>query len=180
MTSRSASVGDGAAVGVEAEAVERLVRELLSGYERLLVLAVARREAIRSADLARLSACVRDENEVVQRLADLEKDRLRLIGPIATRLGSPDGDRTKLTWVAERMGGDTWERVRVAAQRLRETAGRLRAENEVGRSAASSLSRHMSGLVRSLRASLSHSRTYGSGGAVESGARVVSSLDLKS
>lgn len=161
-------------------ALERLVDGLLECYEGLDGVGVRRMAAIRGARASELSSCVGEENELVQRIAELEKHRLVIVGAYAERLGSREKAQTRLSWIAERLGGDEGERIGRKVERLRGLMVRVQSGNEVAREAAGSLATHMRGLLRKVSEKLNHARTYGRGGLVEAGAQVVSALDVRS
>lgn len=163
-----------------AHELERVMDELVGCYRRLVLLARQRHGAIRGADRAGLAACVRAENEVVQAVASAERRRVAVVGELAGRLGSREGSQTRVTWVASALGGERGERIGAVAEELRGLIGELLEENRASRIAAESLARHMDGLVRQVAAALNHARTYGRGGSVEAGPRVVSALDVRS
>lgn len=169
------------AVSVDAQAaeVERVLCDLMAQFQRLTSLAHERREAMRSADPSRLARCISCENEAVQQVAEIEKRRITIIGRIAERLGVPGKTQTRVTSIAERIGGPIGDRLKKQAQELLRQIETLRRANEIARDAAASLSAHMEGLLRQASQTLNHSKTYGRLGSVEPGPAVVSGLDVR-
>jgi hypothetical protein len=79
-------------IAADAACLEAVLRALLEGHERLGQYLESKREAIRVADIDRISALCRQEHLVVQRLADLEKQRLTILGRL-TEAVSPQASR---------------------------------------------------------------------------------------
>lgn len=160
--------------------LEKALEELTAQYERLKALAQLRLEAIRRANSEALSACIAQENEAVAAVAEIEKQRVRAVGDLATRLGSPEGVGTSVRWIAERVEAAAAERLLERAQRLRELLLDVREQNRVASIVAERVARHMEGLWAQVAVALNHSKTYGRMGAVAPGPQVVSALDLTS
>ncbi len=64
-----------------------LLRELLAGQDRLLKLALARREAMRVFDIARLETLAAQERTEALRLGELDRRRQTLVGQFRAVLG---------------------------------------------------------------------------------------------
>ncbi len=160
--------------------LERMLRQLVVHYEQLLSLSRMHLEAIREADIERLSVCIGQENTIIQAVAEIEKRRLHVVGDIADILGSPDETQTTMSWIAERIRGDRGGRLAAMARHLRSVIGELTEVNTAARSAADTLSKHMDGLMRSVARELNHAKTYSSRGRVDAGPSVVSALDISS
>jgi hypothetical protein len=160
--------------------LERVLMELIAVYEAMASSAAERLAAIRGCDGARLTMIVRRENELVQRVAEIEKRRVGVVGTLADRLGLTDRSGTRIGQIADRLEDPWRERVRGLADRLRGLLTRVRRDNEVSGRAAASLSEHMGGLVRALAREMNHAKTYGRRGFVEAGPAVTSSVDVKS
>ena len=160
------------------EALVALLDEMAIVYERMRSLAQERHEAVRCADARRLARTVARENEAVQDLAELEKRRIAIVARLAEQLGSPERSQTRVSWIAERLGGQTGQRLAQRAANLRKIMSELHRENEVVRAALTKLAAHVEGLWRQVLAVLNHARTYGRLGAVEPGPRVVSAVDV--
>lgn len=160
--------------------LESMMLEFVSCYERLLDLVRRRHDAMRRARTDELAACIHEESVVIQRIAELEKARLRVVGVLAERFGSPQNMYTRLSWIADRLGEPTRGKLTGVAQRLRELIETVRRENETVGLAARALALHMEGLMRQLAGRLNHAQVYSRAGAVEAGPRVVSAIDLTS
>jgi hypothetical protein len=179
----------------EVAELETLLQQLLREHEELLVLAAAHREAISHADPHSLGSCVQRQNEVLQRVAELEKRRLGLMARLAEKMkpltprnsagGTRRGietlpDRPTVSWIARTLPEPIRSRLVALAERLRELLAHLQREHAALREASNALAAHMEGRMRQLARKLSHAGTYGRKGVVESRVQVVSALDLRS
>lgn len=158
--------------------LETLMRELIDCYQRMSVLAGLRHDAIKAASPSRLAGCIGEENLLVQRVAELEKQRVRIVSALAARFQSPDKAATRISWIADRLPGPTGERLRRMATELRELITALVKKNDAIKAAAEMLSSHVDALIKSVAASLNHAKTYGRRGVVAQGARVTTALDM--
>lgn len=165
--------------GLAAE-LERVLMELIGVYEAMVASAGDRLAAIRGSDGVGLARVVRCESELVQRVAEIEKRRISVVGALADRLGLAGKSGTRVGDIASRMDDPWRERLTGLADRLRSLLARTRRDNEVSGRAASSLAEHMGGLVRALAREMNHAQTYGRRGFVEAGPTVVSSMDVRS
>ncbi|MEM1166947.1 MAG: flagellar export chaperone FlgN [Planctomycetota bacterium] len=162
-----------------AEELESFLRELSECYEQLRSLAHLRGEAIRRAEPDRLAACIAQENTLIQRVSEAEKRRLGLVSRFADRLGSPAKGQTAVSWIAERCAEPQRARLEGLASRLREAMTAVMVLNRSSKMAAERVSSHLDGVWRQVSSELSHSKTYGRGGQVATGAsQVVSALDV--
>jgi len=151
--------------------LEAIMRDLLIAYEQLHSFAKHRRDAIRAADAARLAACVRQENTIVQQVAEVEKRRIVVVRDLAAALGSTDREQTTVTWIANKLnalggggGGVDGANLRILADRLRETITKVSQLNAVTKDAAETLARHMAGIMKAAAQARSYARTYSRAG----------------
>lgn len=168
------------------EQLDGVLRQLLSEHEKLLLLTGEHKAAIAAADGQALGRCVVRQNEVVQRIAALEKQRqtivTAIVRPAPSKAGTPVKEPSMST-VAACAPEPVRTRLAGAAGALREVLNRLHNEHLAVRAAAEALSSHMEGLMRQVYQRLSHAGTYGRGGASAgaSGAvQVVSAMDVRS
>lgn len=160
--------------------LEQILREMIAHHEKLADLSVVCHDAMRRADTEALGSCIQAENEVVQMIADTEKKRIRVVGVLASHLGSPARNQTKLSWIAERCPESARVRVEALSGRLVASIRALHERNAILQAAAETLSRHMNGIRKQLNATLNHAKTYGCKGAVDAGPSVISAIDLRS
>ncbi|MCA9292861.1 MAG: flagellar export chaperone FlgN [Phycisphaerales bacterium] len=163
---------------VLASELEDLLRELIVCYEQLYSLTKLTMGAMRDADTGKLSTCVGQQNQLVQRVAEAEKRRIRVVGSLAERYGSPARTQTTVTWLAERLGGEAGQRLRVLSRALKTLLERVHSANASTHAAADMLARHMEGIVRRIAGELRHAGLYGRQGAVAGGA-VRSALNIR-
>lgn len=169
------------------EPMLRLLREMLIEHEQLLSLAALHRDAIARADGGAIGACLKQQNAIVQRIGELEKRRLALMGRYSEQMGNvregeADGTGKGGGGDMRSMAGALPEadrsRVMAMADRLRGLIERVQREHRAIRSASETLAEHMRGLIQQVRGRLSCAGTYGRGGAVEAGGRVYTSVDV--
>lgn len=160
---------------VSTERLDALLRALVAEHERLLVIAGEHRAALAGADLPALNSCIIRQNEIVQRISELERERQALTG----RAG-PGDSPVHLSTLTASAGEPARSRLAALAARLRELLNQLHREHQMLRMAAEELSNHMEGLMRQVCRTLSHAGTYGRAGTVAAGSQVVSALDVRS
>ncbi len=151
------------------------IRTAYEGIEEAIEL---REEAIRSADVNGLVRGLKVENNLVQHVAEEEKRRIALVASFVDLFGEPPRLGGTVSWIADRVGGDLGEDLRIAGDDLRKTLERVGKRNATSKAAVESLATHMEGLLRSATAQLSHTGAYGRRGAIEAGPTVVSAIDL--
>lgn len=160
--------------------LEQILREMIAHHEKLTDLSTVRHDAMRRADTDALGSCIQAENEVVQRIADTEKKRIRVVGVLAAHFGSPARNQTKLSWIAERCPAAARARLETLSARLVSVIRTLHERNAILQAAAETLARHMNGIRKQINATLNHAKTYGRKGAVDAGPSVISAVDLRS
>lgn len=160
-----------------AHLLERLTRE----HAHLLALADRRATALARADIRDLRECVVSENDAVQRIAAIDKDRAALAARLASRFGI-DAPGGVVTISALGAGFDEHDRERLArlTTSLRALIERVRAVNDASRDAADTLATHMRGVIRTVEHKLSTSGAYGPTGEVRAGPAAINVMDLTS
>jgi len=96
-----------------------LLRELLAGQDRLLKLAVARREAMRAFDIGRLEALAGQERAEGLRMAELDRRRQALTGQFRAALGR--GVEPTVSEIARRVNEPMKSQLLGLAAQLKET-----------------------------------------------------------
>jgi hypothetical protein len=160
------------------EQLDACLSALVAEHERLLAVTGEHRAALAGADLRALNDCIRRQNDIVQRISEIEQRRrsaaTMLIGQ--PRPGDPE---LTIAQVSSRVPEPGRSRLASLTARLRDLLNQIHREHQALRIAAQELSNHMEGLMRQVYGTLSHSGTYGRGGAVAAGAQVVSALDVR-
>lgn len=163
-----------------ADRLGALLGALSEAYDQLDALADARRRAVTTADLAALGAAVREENEIVQRVATLDAERASIVRDLAQRSPAEsalDPSSTTLTALAHRLAEPARGALLDGARRLRALIERVQRKNTASRQAVERLALHMRGLLAAAESLHSHTGAYHRSGAVRPGATVVSALD---
>ena len=186
MTTTATSAKSQAKDPRERSGLESLLEDLIAEHEKLLETTRAHRRAVSAADSGAIGACIREQNEAVQRIAAMEARRTAIV----ERAGEQAGAGATLTAIASRAPGVARERLLALGEKLRGVLTTLHREHEVLRTAASALAAHMDGLMRQIGRTLSHAGTYGrpvQQGAAAAGAwhgeghgQVVTALDMTS
>jgi hypothetical protein len=138
-----------------------------------------KREAIRTADVQALEASTLLEGALLRRLKDLEGKRRTLVGGMSQSI-APGGEALSLHDLVAHAESTTRERLTEVADDMRTTAAAVRHQSAVLRQASESLSRHLSGILQTMRSALSRAGVYGNRGAVAYSAPLDASLDLQS
>lgn len=163
-----------------AEALDRLLRGLLEAHQRLLACLNRKKEAIRKADVDALAAMGSEESALVSRIEEIERHRAGVMAVIA-RLAPPDAAQPLTVSAIARMLPEPRQSHMLAlAAQVRDALQDVRRESSVIRAAAESLSRHMTGLVRTVHSALSRARVYGNRGTIAVATSLPSMLDIKS
>jgi len=97
-----------------------LLREILAGQQRLVSLALMRREAMRSYDMERLNSAAMQEQIELQRLAKLELARKDLVGRFKQLLGR--NFEPTVSEIAKRTGEPSRTQLLALAGQIKEAA----------------------------------------------------------
>jgi hypothetical protein len=163
------------------EALEGVLRRQLACHARLLELVHGKREAIRTADVEKITRLCRDEEDLLCRAAALEKEREQIAAAAAKAgVAAPRGERLRAADIAERLEEPGRSRVHALAAQVREAVTELRRQSSIVRAAAESLSAHMAGILQVIQGAMSQARVYGRKGRIAVGAPVQSAVDLRS
>jgi hypothetical protein len=162
-----------------ADLLERMLRAQLDGHQRLLKSIESKRQAIRAADIDAITAQCAQENQILQKLGEVEKRRLELTGRVTAAL-KPQAERPlKVSEIAEVAGEPNKTRLLAISAQLREVIGEVKKQSSIVRSAADALSRHMTGIAQTVNTALSRARVYSSRGRIAVGTQLQSMVDLK-
>ncbi len=165
------------------EQLDAVLRMLVSEHEQLLTLAQEHRRAISQADAAALSRCLGAQQQAVQRIAALERQRQTVVAGLARGGAGVRGGANGMTRLSEVTAGapePMRKRLESIAAVLRDVLGRLHQEHQALRQAAETLSMHMEGLLRQVCRGMSQTGTYARCGSMESTVQVVSAVDVRS
>lgn len=161
--------------------LEALLEALVSQHEKLLELAGAHLEAVRRADHNALRLRLEEQQDTLQRIADLEQRRAVLVNTLTQNLPARAGrGPVTLSELAGAAPEPQRSTLLARARTLRELIHKVKQEQGTLRWASRSLAAHMEGVMRQVAKRLSHAGTYGRHGAVDADAVVLSALDLRS
>lgn len=164
------------------DGLERLLRTQLESHQRLLRCIEGKRQAIRTADMNGITDLCKQEHTILQRITELEKHRLELIGRLTETLRPNAEALLTISEIAALSGIEESSQVRltVLAAQLREALNDVKRQSSVVRAASEALSRHMTGIVQTVHSALSRARVYGQRGTIALGTQIHSVVDLKS
>lgn len=160
--------------------LEKTLRALLEGQKKLLACMERKREAIRRADIGTVTETCQQEHTLTQRMSELEKHRLWLVGALTEQI-DPKAERpATLAAIADPLEEEPQQRLLAIGAELKDSVREVRRQSTVLRSAAEALARHMSGIAQTVHSALSRAGVYGRAGKVALGAQMEFSVDLKS
>ncbi|GJQ31052.1 MAG: hypothetical protein HBSAPP03_29360 [Phycisphaerae bacterium] len=165
-----------------AEELDALLDEYAGRHERWLALAMAHREAIRTADGAGVAKAASAQGTLLEEIAGLESRRGALVNAAAGMLPGLRATRRgpiTLRDVAAALPVAGAAGLLAKAERLRELVRRTNEETAGVAGATRAMLGHLEGLMRHVARQLSHAGTYSRRGVVDAGGAVVSALDLR-
>ena len=158
------------------EQLDAVLRQLVVEHEKLLSQAAEHRRAIAQADAGALGVSMSAQQNLVQRITALERQRQTIV----SGLTKADPRGVRFSDVTARAPEPMRSRLAGVAASLRDVLNALHEEHIALRRAAETLSMHMEGLLRQVCRGLSHTGTYARRGAMDSSVQVVSSMDVRS
>ena len=159
--------------------LENVLRMQIEGYSRLLVALERKRDVIKSAQLERVGDIAQVELKILERLHELDQRREAVIAEILVALGLEGQDAT-VSRISSELDEDSAARLTALAVDLRDRIEQARKESSVIRTAGEALSRHMAGVMQSVRGVLASAGIYGNQGQITNGVEQVSSIDVSS
>lgn len=161
------------------EQLEEILRSLMQEHEALGALVHQKLAALRRADREAIGRCLEEENHRLQRIGELEKQRIRLVAALTQQLDPQARAPLKLSELAERIPEPGRSRLLGLRVRLRQTMQEVGERARVAQEASQVLLRHMQGLFRGLAAAVSGITVYGAGGAASPAALALSTFDTR-
>lgn len=159
---------------------ECILSSQLELHGRLAVCIERKKECIRQAQIDSVAEICEEENEIVQKLGELEKTRLTLIGELTESLRPEASVPLTLIEIVGMAEDEQAGRLISLRDELRERVKQVRRESSVVRIAADKLNRHMIGILQSVRSALSGAGVYEQKGQVALGAQLEFSVDVRS
>ena len=164
----------------EVSVLEDNLRHQLEAHRELLTCIERTSEAVRQADMQQIRSICQEQNTVAQRLAELEKVRLTLVGKLTERL-EPDAERpVSLSRIASELDEPSGGRFETLAAQLKHAVEDVRKASTVVRTATDALARHMTGLMQTVQSALGRATVYGRRGRLETSQQYQFCLDIKS
>lgn len=152
------------AVQQQVDQLEGLIQQLLDEHRQLAGLLQTKREALRACRQRDVVQLCLLEHEKVQRISELEKQRLELSGALTLALKPDATEPMRLMELAEALPEPMRGNLLVMRQQLRQIMTQVREQTHVVRQATESLLRHMQGLVKNITAISTGTPTYGNRG----------------
>ena len=168
-----------AVVNACTDALERLLRDQLAMHRSILQCMARKKHAIRMADITSVTKICAEENNIIQRLAEAEKQRLALVGKLTHVIKPASSQPLSVMEIVAEAPEPLRSRVAALAAQLRESLQLVQRESSIVQSAADTLNRHMTGIMQTVHAALSRARVYGQRGRIAVGAPMPSVLDIK-
>jgi len=129
-------------------------------HEELLKLLKAKNEAIREGDVKRMARICGRENEKVQRLSEVVKQRLHLVADLTQQV-EPNAERPmRLGELVERLDEPARGRLLVLRQQLRQRMEEVGRQTKLAKRTSVSMLKHMHGIVQSVGSKLTGIATY--------------------
>jgi len=157
--------------------LEAVLLKQLEAHERLLSHMDEKRIALRRADRQRITDCGRLENQQVQAISELEKERLQLVADLTLAVFPAATEPMRMGDLAERLGEPTRGRLLVLRQQLLAKMEAVREQSRTTRSATESLMKHMQGLVMKVGSLCNGIPVYNNQGAAPRRALAVSTFN---
>lgn len=159
--------------------LEDVLRTQVDGYGRLLVALDRKREVIKLAQLDRVRGVAEIELKILERLNELDQRREVLMNEILSMLGL-DGQERTVSTISSRLDDEQAARLSVLAAELKKRVEQAQKESSIVRCAGEALSKHMAGVMQSVRGVLASAGVYGNQGQLTTGVMSASGLDVSS
>jgi len=156
--------------------LQEALRQLLDLHTELLELLKRKRDVIKINDSRAMTNLCVLEHEKLQKIAQLEKQRLKLVADITLKIDPRAKAPLAMTELADHLGEPVRGQLLVSRQQLLERMKEVQTETNVVRRATEALTKHMHGIIQTLGALSSGVATYGSGGSLPQSNAAVSTF----
>ena len=157
--------------------LEDIVRAQAETYGELVEAIALKREAIRTAKLDHVPAIAEHEATLIERLRELDINRMKEADKLCKKLGIEDGT---VSSIVEALPKEEGERLASLAAMLCDRIETAKRESSNVRAAGEALSMHMAGVMQSVRGVLATAGVYGRQGNLRTGVTTMSGLDVSS
>jgi hypothetical protein len=135
-----------------------LLRELLAGQERLLGLALARREAMRTYDISRLETVAGQERVETVRQVELDKRRMALTSQMRAVMGS--NTAVTVTEVARRVEEPAKSQLLALAAQLKETVEQVERNTRINATISETVVKGLAKVLKIVTGLAQHAGLY--------------------
>jgi hypothetical protein len=135
-----------------------LLRELFAGQDRLLKLALARREAMRAFDIGRLEALAGQERVEGARMAELDRRRQGLVGQFTAVLGK--GVEPRVSEIARRVNEPMRSQLLGLAAQLKETVEQLERNTRINATISETVVKGLAKVLKVVTGLAQHAGLY--------------------
>lgn len=154
------------------------LEELTKNYRSLLEVVRKEKECLLSADIEVLNECNKQKDLVLYRLRQIDNHRDRTARELANMIGA-DAQHPRLLELAQKLGGESGEKLRVIHSTLDLLIKRISELNKENEQYAQSALQHLNGAIEEVKDSLSGKGGYAKQGKVVRGPEVTGNLVRK-
>lgn len=158
--------------------LEAMLVDQLSLHQQLQAVLRQKRDALRGARREEIDQCCRAENGFVQKISELEKQRLNLVADITLILQPDAKGPMKLGDLAAVLPEPSRGKLLVLRQQLFDLMQQVREEASSVRRATEAVSRHMQGLMQTVAAAINGAGSYGASGAAPQSSMKMSTFSM--
>lgn len=133
-------------------AIEAVMGQMVTLHEELLALLIRKHGAVRKADVEAMAQLCGLENEKLQAISELEKQRQELAAKLTLLLNPKASEPLRVAQLAEKLPEPSRGRLLVMRQQLRAKLESVKEQTAIARRAADTLVRHVQGLVQGVTA----------------------------
>lgn len=130
--------------------LESVLTQSAAQHERLLTLMQRQRELLKAGDHHAVTGLSRQENELIQSISELEKQRQTCVAELTERLDPAAQAPMQMRALAQNLPEPHRGRLLVLRETLRQRIEAVREESSVTRRATEALARHLHGLVQAV------------------------------
>lgn len=156
--------------------LEQNLHQLLNLHGELLELLKKKRDTLRDSDTQAAIGLCTLEHEKIQKIADLEKQRLQLVADLTLAINPQAKEPLRMGDLAEQLSEPSRGNLLVLRQKLLEQMKAVHHETGIVRRATESLAKHMHGIVQTIGALSAGVSTYGNRGALPQANTAVSTF----
>jgi len=136
----------------------KLLSELLAGQEKLLKLALARRDAMRTFDIGRLETLTGQERLAMAEMAELDRRRQLLVGQFRNVL--PRGVEPTVTEISRRTAEPAKTRLLALAGQIREAAEQVERNTRINATVSETVVKGLAKVLKVVTGLAQHAGLY--------------------